>query len=160
MNRVLRPGGTATVMVYHRGFRPYHVYGAFGALMRGKLPTPATTHRCVQLSTDGALARYYSPSDWRRLVRGLFKVGSVRIYGQKERIVFPPGGKIKDFVLMLIPNWLTRFSRYEMRNGIVPGFRDGEVVGLEGCALPRGRGSFQRRSLPMPALPLAESFRP
>jgi SAM-dependent methyltransferase len=117
MNRVLKPGGCAIIMVYHRGFWPYHVCGGIGALIRGKFPTPTAIHRYVQLATDGALARYYSPTDWRQLVQGLFTVRSVRIYGQKERIVFLPGGKIKDFILMLIPNWFTRFLGTSCRMG-------------------------------------------
>jgi SAM-dependent methyltransferase len=117
MNRVLRPGGRAIIMVYYRSFWSYYAAGALLTILRGKFPTIAMIHESKQLATDGAIARYYKPRDFRRLVAGQFDVDSIRIYGQKESLVFLPGGRLKQFILRLIPNSLSRFLSTNCRMG-------------------------------------------
>ncbi len=117
MNRVLRPGGHAVVMVYYRSYWSYYAMGALLAVKAGRLPTLRAIHKYKQLGTDGALARFYKPQEWKQLVSGLFNVNSIRIYGQKEALVFLPGGRFKDLVLGMIPNPVSRFLGSRCRMG-------------------------------------------
>ena len=110
MRRVLKPGGLAMVMVYHRSWWTYYAMGALLAVMHGHLPSPAAIHDGVQVATDGALATYYTAAEWRRLVGDLFAVERTVIYGQKAELVFLPGGRFKDALLEVIPNSLSRWS--------------------------------------------------
>jgi SAM-dependent methyltransferase len=117
MKRILRPGGRAKIMVYHRGFWNYYIYGSLGAILRGKFPTAGAVHESMQLGTDGGLARFYGPGEWRKSVEGLFKVKQVAIYGQKENLVPLPGGKVKTLALRAIPNPVSRFFSTGLRMG-------------------------------------------
>ena len=72
MRRVLRPGGQAVVMVYHRSFLYYYLFnGFFRGIICGGLLKTRSLHKLVQLSTDGAIARFYSPSEWRAWSRSI-----------------------------------------------------------------------------------------
>jgi ubiquinone/menaquinone biosynthesis C-methylase UbiE len=109
MNRVLRPGGRAVVMVYHRSFLYYYIFNGFfrGVLAGGFLKTPSL-HRLVQLSTDGAIARFYSIEEWTKLVSPYFKVSKVLIKGQKSEIIPLPAGRIKNGITKIVPDSLAR----------------------------------------------------
>ena len=106
IRRVLRPGGEVFVMVYHRTLWEYYVQGALLALLSGK---PASVHTSIQRRTDGAMARYYTQSEWRELVGDLFSVEEIRIYGKKTELVPLPAGKLKDRIVFSIPNSFSRF---------------------------------------------------
>ena len=107
--RVLRPGGEAIVMVYHRTLWEYYVQGALLATLSGQVFKPAALHETIQRRTDGAMARYYKSPEWRQLVSDLFAVKEVRIYGKKTELVPIPAGKLKDLVVGAIPNSFSRF---------------------------------------------------
>ena len=67
MHRVLRPGGRATVMVYHRNWWNYLIVaGLLKGIVQGQLRTLGKLHRVAQGATDGAIARYYTPKEWER----------------------------------------------------------------------------------------------
>jgi 2-polyprenyl-3-methyl-5-hydroxy-6-metoxy-1,4-benzoquinol methylase len=117
MHRVLRPGGEAFVMVYHRTFWEYYVQGALLAALSGQAFKPAAVHESIQRRTDGAMARYYKPSEWRELVSDLFLVKGIRIYGKKTELVPIPAGKIKDLVVAAMPNSFSRFLTNNCRWG-------------------------------------------
>lgn len=110
MNRVLRPGGRATVMVYHRSALYTWVYTALirGILLGGF--RRHSLHDLLQLNTDGAIARFYRGDEWARLVAtsGLV-VDRQRIMGQKSEVVLLPAGRFKTPVTRLVPNWVARF---------------------------------------------------
>lgn len=110
--RVLKPGGSTVIMVYHRGWWNYYVVGALLAL-KGRM----NLHKAVQLNTDGAIARYYSAADWVRTVQPNFKVEWVKIFGSKAEIVPIPGGTLKTTIMKLIPNALSRFLTNQCRMG-------------------------------------------
>ena len=112
MRRVLRPGGRAIVMVYHRTFWEYYVQGAILSLF-----SHSDLHAAIQQRTDGAMARYYTRSEWRQLVSDLFRVERIRIYGKKTELVPIPAGKVKDALLTMIPNPLSRFLTNTCRWG-------------------------------------------
>ena len=118
MHRVLRPGGRAVVMVYHRSVWGYYfVGGVVLGLIKGELFRTRSLNATVQRSTDGALARYYSIAEWRKLVARDFKIHSIRIYGQKSELFPIPASRIKTLILRAVPNLLTRFLTNRCRLG-------------------------------------------
>ena len=117
MHRVLRPGGEAFVMVYHRTLWEYYVQGVLLATLSGQIFKPAALHESIQRRTDGAMARYYKASEWRQLVSDLFLVKEIRIYGKKTELVPLPAGKLKDLLVELMPNSFSRFLTNKCRWG-------------------------------------------
>jgi ubiquinone/menaquinone biosynthesis C-methylase UbiE len=118
MQRVLKPGGRAIVMVYYRNFWNYWILaGLFHGLLRGMWFRTHSLHRIQQLTTDGALARFYTRSEWQRTVSTCFDVESIEIFGSKSHVVPLPTGRLKSFVLRCFPNWLSRFMNHTMRMG-------------------------------------------
>ena len=109
MHRVLRPGGEAVVMVYHRTLWEYYVQGALLAVLSGQIFKPAALHATIQRRTDGAMARYYTRAEWQQLVSDLFAIKEIRIYGKKTELVPLPAGELKDRIVSSIPNSLSRF---------------------------------------------------
>jgi SAM-dependent methyltransferase len=117
MHRVLRPGGEAFVMVYHRTLWEYYVQGALLAILSGQIFKRTALHATIQRRTDGAMARYYKRSEWRQLVSDLFLVKDIRIYGKKSELVPLPAGKLKDLILATVPNSFSRFLTNKCRWG-------------------------------------------
>ena len=109
IRRVLRPGGEAYVMVYHRTLWEYYIQGAMLALLSGQLFKPGALHSSIQRRTDGAMARYYTQAEWRALVADLLSVREIRVYGKKTELVPMPAGKMKDRLVSSIPNSVSRF---------------------------------------------------
>jgi SAM-dependent methyltransferase len=109
MRRVLRPGGEAVVMVYHRTLWEYYLQGALLAALSGQGLRPSGLHSSIQRRTDGAMARYYKSSEWRGLVADLFLVKEICIYGKKTELVPLPAGRLKDRLVSAIPNSFSRF---------------------------------------------------
>lgn len=107
--RVLRPDGEAIIMIYHRSFWNTYVRGGlYYGILRGELLKGKSLNRIIQDNTDGALARYYTISEWRDLVSDLFYVKNISIYGSKSQIIPLPWGKIKQFLMSVLPNSLGR----------------------------------------------------
>jgi ubiquinone/menaquinone biosynthesis C-methylase UbiE len=117
MHRVLRPGGEALVMVYHRTAWEYYVQGSILALLSGQIFKSAALHASIQRRTDGAIARYYKRSEWQRLVSDLFLVKDVRVYGKKTELVPLPAGKFKNSLVGMVPNSFSRFFTNRCRWG-------------------------------------------
>lgn len=110
IHRVLRPGGTTTIMVYHRNFWNYYIYsGFFGGVLKRHLFKSGSLHEVRQTEIDGALARFYTIPEWKQLVSEFFSVENVRILGSKSEIVPLPGGSVKNAVLSAIPDGAGRF---------------------------------------------------
>jgi SAM-dependent methyltransferase len=110
MHRVLRPGGEATVMIYHRSWLYTYFYTALlrGVFGRGFLRH--SLHELLQLNTDGAIARFYSRPEWASLVTANgFSIEHVRIMGQKSEVILLPAGPLKNAVTRLVPDAFTRF---------------------------------------------------
>lgn len=118
MRRVLRPGGTATVMVYHRS--PLYTY-IYAGLLRGVLAGGLlrySLHELLQLNTDGAIARFYRRPEWRDLVtrQGLV-VAHEQVVGQKSEILLLPSGPVKDRLMDWVPDAVARFVTNTCRQG-------------------------------------------
>jgi SAM-dependent methyltransferase len=115
--RVLRPGGRCTVMVYYRSWWNYRISGLLRAVFLGQWRTLGTLHHVSQGGTDGAIARYYKPNEWRAATRSLFVIESMQIYGLKSDLVLLPHGRLKQIIMKLIPDSLARFMTSRMRMG-------------------------------------------
>jgi ubiquinone/menaquinone biosynthesis C-methylase UbiE len=117
MSRVLRSGGTATVMVYYRSWWGFYVCGILRRLFQKRFRGRATLHRVAQHATDGAIARFYSANEWRALAQPFFAVEAVKVYGQKAEILPLPHGRAKALAVRLIPDRLARFFTNRLRMG-------------------------------------------
>jgi ubiquinone/menaquinone biosynthesis C-methylase UbiE len=110
MSRVLRPGGKAIVMVYHRSYFSYYIVkGLISGILLGDLFRAKSIHKTAQYWTDGAIARYYSAPEWKKLCSEFFHVENMLVFGQKSGLIPLPAGKMKDLILRIIPNPLSRF---------------------------------------------------
>jgi ubiquinone/menaquinone biosynthesis C-methylase UbiE len=119
MNRVLRPGGCATIMVYHWSFLYVWIFTAlFRGILLGGFFRGRSLHELIQLHTDGAIARFYKPSEWKALVesRG-FVLDEQRILGQKSEIFPLPASRFKDALMRITPNAFARFITNTCRQG-------------------------------------------
>ena len=109
MNRVLRDGGQANVMVYHRSFWKYYIHdGFFKGLLQNGISRKSIVN-ANQAATDGAIARYYTKKEWRELTSDLFNVDSFAVSGLNLEILPLPAGKVKDTLTRIMPNWFSRF---------------------------------------------------
>src|SRR6185295_11955774 len=101
IHRVLRAGGQARIMVYHRGAL-YYLLGLSGALEHG-------WQRAAQRRTDGALARYYSVGEWKALATKIgFRIAGIRVLGSIQEAIPLPGGALKAKLCKLVPNAAAR----------------------------------------------------
>ncbi|HEY8154717.1 MAG TPA: hypothetical protein VII72_11370 [Myxococcota bacterium] len=117
MHRVLKPGGSAAIMVCYRGWWNYYACGALKGLLEGHLLRSRSLHQAVQSATDGALARYYSEAGWRRVIGDLFHVDHVVINGSKAEIFPLPGGLVKTAIMNLVPDAVTHLMTTRLRMG-------------------------------------------
>lgn len=117
MRRVLKPQGRAVVMVYRRGFWNYYVVGILRAIFQGGFLRTRSLHKTMQNASDGALARFYSLTEWKALVAGYFCIEKTMVVGRKSDIVILPAGKVKDFAYKIIPDNLIRFFINRCRLG-------------------------------------------
>jgi len=118
MARVLRPGGEAITMVYHRNFWTYYIWnGLFQGILRGDLFRSKSIHRTMQRYTDGALARYYTRNQWRALTSGNFQVEQILVYGSKAQLVPLPGGAVKNLCMRMIPDGMSRLVSNRLKFG-------------------------------------------
>lgn len=118
MRRVLRPGGRATVMVYHRSFLYYYITTA---LIRGIIRGGFSKHsldELLHLNTDGAIARFYLPREWRELIESKgFVLTSENVMGLKTEIFPFPAGGLKTFLINVTPDSVGRFVTNTCRQG-------------------------------------------
>src|SRR4029077_9041116 len=104
----------STAMVYYRSWWNYHAFGLLRGLLQRRWQSP---HHVSQSSTDGAIARYYRPGEWRAMTGGLLTVESIEVFGLKSDIVPLPHGRFKDALLRLIPDAVARFLARHLRMG-------------------------------------------
>ncbi len=118
MHRVLRPGGSAVVMVYHRSWWYQYVYAALcrGVLMGGF--RRHSLHELLQLYTDGAIARFYTPQEWQPLVAASrLVIDEYKIFGQKSEVLLLPPGAVKNFLTRVVPDAATRVVTSSLGQG-------------------------------------------
>ena len=119
MHRVLKSGGEAIIMVYHRGLWNYYFCGGLiRGVVLGDLLRTHSLAKTVQRHTDGALARYYTIGSLRLLLEETgFKIDYVIVKGSKAELLPMPGGKLKSRIMALLPNAITRFFTNHLRMG-------------------------------------------
>lgn len=117
IHRVLRPHGECTLMVYYRSWWSYYLCGLLRQLFLRRPGEKATLHAAIQNGTDGALARFYTPADWRIAAGRLFAISGVGVYGQKSDVVPLPAGRLKSRLVALLPDSLGRFLTGTLRMG-------------------------------------------
>jgi SAM-dependent methyltransferase len=117
INRVLRPGGTCTVMIYYRSWWNYHVCGFLRWLFLGRGRIWRSVHHASQSGTDGAIARYYKPAEWRAEAKDFLAVRSIRLYGMKSDLVPLPHGRLKRGIMRAIPDVVARLLTRHLRMG-------------------------------------------
>lgn len=118
IHRVLKPGGAFKGMVYYRSFWSYYAFGLLAGIGRGLFFKGNSFHETVQNITDGAIARYYSPSEWRKeLEDAQLKVETIRILGMKSAILPIPGSRLKYSLLDKVPSSLSRLMTNNLRMG-------------------------------------------
>jgi ubiquinone/menaquinone biosynthesis C-methylase UbiE len=118
--RVLKPGGRAVIMVYHRSFWQYYVLtGLFYGIFKGDLFRTRSLDKTLQRRTDGALARYYTADEWKAVVEQAgHKVLDTVVHGSKAEMIPLPGGGFKNAVMGVIPNAITRFMSNNLKFGM------------------------------------------
>ena len=96
MHRVLRPGGRATVMVYHRSWWYFYFGGLVRGIFQRRFHGNSNLHHVTQSATDGAIARFYTPTEWRKITQDLFRTDVIKIYGLKVELLPLPHGRLKN----------------------------------------------------------------
>lgn len=118
MARVLRSAGRATVMVYNKSAWKYYVMDGFiKGILFGDYFRLGSLHAVSQAQTDGAIARYYTAKEFEKLVDGLFIVERAQITGHKSDVIPLPSGRLKSWIVRIIPNVFTRFLTDRLRFG-------------------------------------------
>lgn len=118
ISRVLKPGGRFQAMVYYRSFWSYYAFGILAGIGRGYFFQGNSLHETVQKITDGAIARYYSPREWRHeLEKAQLVPVEISIFGMKSAILPIPGSRLKYKILGLVPNAFSRFMTNTLRMG-------------------------------------------
>ena len=118
IHRVLKPGGVSTLMVYHRGLWNYYILGGlFRGFLQGAWLKTRSLQKTIQSWTDGAMARYYSPLEWKSLLSEFFRVERIFVLGTKMDLIPLPAGPLKERVSRLFPNAAARLMTNRCRMG-------------------------------------------
>jgi ubiquinone/menaquinone biosynthesis C-methylase UbiE len=121
MHRVLRTGGEARVMVYHRHSINFWIgvvliHGVLGAgLLRWSLQE--LCNRC----SDGLIAKYYTAAEMRSLFGRHFRSVGTEVFGQKNELWQMPGGRVKDVLVRMTPGRLTTAATRRLGGFLVVG---------------------------------------
>ena len=118
IERILKPGGQAIIMVYHRSWWSYYFTGIFiRGILCGDFIKYKTLSRIVQASTDGALARYYTKNSWDRFISNHLKIVKTNFSGNKADLFPLPPSRIKNVILKYFPTILTMLLLNKFRMG-------------------------------------------
>lgn len=96
--RVLKPGGTALIMVYNRHSLRYWLKGLKWLFLRRKIFKGETLSSVQKYYTDGYYHRHFSPSEFRKALasRGLMVESMRQTHMGKQMVPFVPR-KIDDY---------------------------------------------------------------
>jgi SAM-dependent methyltransferase len=117
IHRVLRPGGVAITMVYHRNFWNYSVVPSLFRFVRLRKQR-MSIHAARQHLVDGAIARHYSTGEWRKTVADLFAVDWIRVFGSKSELLPLPSGRLKQAMKSITPDVVARVFTNRLRLGM------------------------------------------
>lgn len=116
MHRVLRPGGQSIVMVYYRSWWSYYLFALLKRVLEGKFPTIQGMRETRQEATDGAIARYYTCAEWKKFVAPYFSA-ETSVHGMNIELIPLPHGRLKDFLLRIMPDGPARFMTHNLAMG-------------------------------------------
>ncbi len=116
MHRVLRPGGQATIMVYYRSWWSYYLFAFLKVLLEGRLPRGSDIREVRQQTTDGAIARYYTRSEWEQFAGRFFAV-KTSVHGMSIEAIPLPHGALKRFLERILPDSVARFMTHRLAMG-------------------------------------------
>ena len=116
MHRVLRPNGQAIVMVYYRSWWSYYLFSIMKLLLEGKFPTSDRIDKMRQRTTDGAIARFYTRCEWKKITNSLFSV-TTSVHGMSIELIPLPHGRVKNFLLRILPDRMARFMTHQLAMG-------------------------------------------
>ena len=118
MHRVLRKGGQAQIMVYYRNVWSYYfIAGLIAGIFRGHLFKTKSFHKTSQMTTDGALARFYNIPEWTALVCDYFQIKDAHVLGSKSGLMPLPNGPLKNGLMAIMPNQVSRFLNRKLKFG-------------------------------------------
>lgn len=109
IHRVLKPGGQARVMVYHRNsiwFRFDYV------IVRGVLMGQLLRYTAQEIAnkySDGHIAKFYTPAEFRAKFEANFNHVRTEVYGQRVELWPIPASRFKDMLVRLTPDGVARF---------------------------------------------------
>jgi len=118
IHRVLRPGGKAIIMVYHRSWWNYYIFGFIRGILQGLFFRGYSLNQIQQWGADGAIARHYKPPEWKQLCYGLFKISKIDIMGTKNELLPLPHSKLKTTLIGLIPTVVSKFFLSRCKQGV------------------------------------------
>jgi hypothetical protein len=104
-------------MIYYRSWWNYYACGLLRGLLRGGWQRGLALHHVSQSGTDGAIARYYKPAEWRRTTDKLFVTTSLQICGLKTDVLPLPHGRLKNLLLAVLPDSFARGLTSHLRMG-------------------------------------------
>jgi ubiquinone/menaquinone biosynthesis C-methylase UbiE len=112
IHRVLKNGGEARVMVYHRHSINFWVgLILIHGLLFGELLRYSVQELCNKYS-DGLIAKYYTSPQMKKMFQNYFRFVETDIYGQKNEVWQIPGSRFKNVLNSITPNslvwWMTR----------------------------------------------------
>ena len=109
IHRVLKPGGETRVMVYNRNSAEFQVGIRLirGILMGGRLrySLDDLANEC----SDGAIAKYYTPTAFKKMFSRHFERVETQVYGQKSDLWQLPHGRLKSFLINATPDSIARW---------------------------------------------------
>jgi ubiquinone/menaquinone biosynthesis C-methylase UbiE len=102
IRRVLRPGGRARVMVYHRRSTRYWVYGGlYRGLLRGELLRLRSLYAVNMTFTDGYIARHYTRAEGAALFAAFNRV-STRVMDGSVPAMMPGWNRLSSSLPVLM----------------------------------------------------------
>jgi 2-polyprenyl-3-methyl-5-hydroxy-6-metoxy-1,4-benzoquinol methylase len=117
INRVLRPNGEIFLMVYYRGWWNYYFSGFLRWLVSGDLFRGYSFSKSFQAHTDGAIARYYTKSEFLKETKGLFEKLAIFTRGPKSDLIIIPNSRLKIFFMKLLPKKINIFFTDKLNMG-------------------------------------------
>jgi ubiquinone/menaquinone biosynthesis C-methylase UbiE len=109
VHRVLKPGGQARVMVYHRNsiwFRIHHV--VVRGILMGQL-LHLTPQEIANKYSDGHIAKFYTRAEFAAKFEHDFSQVRTEVCGQKIDLWPLPAGSVKNLLVRLTPDVIARF---------------------------------------------------
>jgi len=102
--RVLKPGGEARIMVYHRNSIWFKVhYVLIRGVLMGEL-LHLTPQEIANKYCDGHIAKFYTAAEFKAKLRPYCKQVTASVYGQKSDLWLLPASRIKNLLIRLTPN--------------------------------------------------------